>query len=83
MDGLTFEHDSRNTDPNQSGHRRARFRQGWLKAVEGDVYGDAALKELKWDNLGHRLGKIFGGTSEEMIEAQYDWRVRQQKNAKR
>ncbi len=83
MDGLTFENDARDTDPNKSGHRRARFRQGWLNAVEGDVYGDAALKELTWDNLGHRLGAIFGSASEEMIEAQYDWCVRQQKSEER
>ncbi len=80
MDGLTFEKDSRDTDPNKSGHRRARFRQGWLNAVEGEAYGGAALKELKWDNLGYRLWNLFGPTSEEMIEAQYDWCVRQQKS---
>lgn len=83
MDGLTFDKDSRDTDPNKSGRRRARFRQGWHNAVEGEVYGDAALKELKWDNLGYRLGKIFGPTSEEVIETQYDWCVRQQKSAGR
>lgn len=82
MDGLTFDKDVRHTDPNKSGHRRARFRQGWLNAVEGDVYGDATLSELSWDNLGYRLGK-FGPASEEMIEAQYDWCVRQQKHADR
>lgn len=80
MDGLTFDRDARHTDPNESGHRRARFRQGWLHAVEGRIYGDAALKELTWDNLGYRLGRIFGSTSEEMIDQQYDWCVRQQKN---
>jgi hypothetical protein len=80
MNGLTFERDVRNTAPNQSGDRRARFRQGWRNAVEGEEYGEAALSELLWDNLGYRLGKIFGPTSEEMIEAQYDWCVHQQKS---
>jgi hypothetical protein len=77
---LTFDKDAGHTEPNKSGHRRARFRQGWLNAVEGKEYGEA-LNELSWDNLGYRLGKIFGSTSEEMIDAQYDWRVRQQKSA--
>jgi len=80
-DGLTFERDVRNTNPNESEHRRARFRQGWLKAVSGEDYGDEALKKLTWDNLGYRMGELFGPTSEEMIEKQYDWRVRQQRSA--
>jgi len=81
MDSLTFDKDTRHTEPNKSGHRRARFRQGWLNAVEGKGYGDTALKELTWDNLGYRLGKLFGPASEEMIDTQYDWCVHQQRSA--
>jgi len=78
MNGLTFDEDHRDLDPNKSGHRRARFRQGWRNAVEGRVYGDEALKALAWDNLGYRLGRLFGDTSDEMIDEQYDWCVHQQ-----
>ncbi len=79
MSGQPFERDVRSGDPNESGHRRARFRQGWTKAVDGNVYGDAALGELTWDNLGYQLGKLFGETTDEMIEQQYEWCVRQQR----
>ena len=79
MNDQPFERDDRSEDPNESGHRRARFRQGWLNAVEGQVYGDAALDKLTWENLGYRLGKLFGETTDEMIEQQYEWCVRQQR----
>jgi hypothetical protein len=81
MDSLTFDKDTRHTEPNKSGHRRARFRQGWLNVVEGKGYGDTALKELTWDNLIYRLGKLFGETTDEMIEQQYEWCVHQQRSA--
>lgn len=80
MNDLAYDEDIRDTDPNKSGHRRARFRQGWRSAVEGRSYGDKALRELTWDNLGHRLGRLFGDASDEMIDTQYDWCVHQQKS---
>jgi hypothetical protein len=38
---------------------------------------------LTWNNLGWRLGYMFGPTSDEMIGAIYDWCVRQQQSTKR
>ena len=39
---------------------------------------DAALDQLTWENLGWRLGKIFGDASEELQEELYEWCVKQQ-----
>lgn len=79
VDRLTFDRDARSTDPDQNRHRQARFRQGWLKAANGEEYDYVSLKELTWDNLGYRLGKLFGETTDEVIEQQYEWCVRQQR----
>jgi hypothetical protein len=46
VDGLTFDRDARSTDPDQNRHRQARFRQGWLKAANGEEYDYTSLKEL-------------------------------------
>ena len=42
-------------------------------------YTPDTLKTLTWDNLGYRLGKLFGETSDELIEKIYNWCVEQQK----
>ncbi|GEM_PF-1092368 len=80
MDGLAFERDIRSTEPNESGYRKARFRAGWKKAVAGEHYGKETLKELTWDNLGHRLGRLFPDATSSRIDELYDWCVRQQGN---
>lgn len=76
--GLSFDFDDRDTNPDATGHRRARFRIGWRKATTGADYGETALKELTWDNLGWRLGKLLGPASDETINDMYDLCVRQQ-----
>jgi hypothetical protein len=78
MDGLNFEHDDRSTAPEQSGHRRARFFEGWRKAVGGESFEPETLRKLTWENLGYRLGKLYGPTDEPLIDEIYDWSVRQQ-----
>ena len=78
MDGLLFERDIRNADPDQSGHRRARFLDGWSNAVGGASYSGETLHELTWENLGYRLGKLFGPTDRDAIVELYEWCVRQQ-----
>lgn len=70
--------DVRHTDPNEDSRRRTRFKQGWRDAIEGQKYGPGAMQRLTWQNLGYRLGKVFGETSPEQIGAMYDWCVRQQ-----
>ena len=46
ISGQPFERDVRSEDPNESGHRRVRLRQGRTNTVEGKVYDDAALDQL-------------------------------------
>ena len=79
MNELAFERDLRSTEPNKTGHRRARFREGWRIAIAGECYTERTLKELKWDNLGYRLGKLFGNTSPRLVDELYDWCVSQQR----
>ena len=78
MRGRSYSADVRSTEPNVTGHRRDRFRQGWRNAVEGREYGSPVLNELTWDNLGYRLGRIFGETHPILIDVLYDWCVKQQ-----
>jgi len=75
--------DIRSIDPNATGHRRARFREGWAHAVAGREYGDDALSRLTWQNTGWRLGSVFGETSAELIDEAYEWAVLQQADSGR
>jgi hypothetical protein len=78
LDSLTYERDVRDSDPEQSGHRRARFIEGWRKAVEGRTFAPETLRELTWENLGYRLGKLLGPTDDQAVAELYEWCVRQQ-----
>jgi hypothetical protein len=57
--------------------RRRNFKQGWTRAVEGQEYQDV-LEELTWNNLGWRLGKMFGETPDDLREEILNWCVEQQ-----
>ena len=70
--------DIRTTEPNETGRRKARFREGWRKGAAGERYVESPLCELTWDNLGYRLGMLFSQTSPELVDDMYDWCVRQQ-----
>lgn len=70
--------DVRYDEPNDTAHREAQFRAGWKAAQSGQQYTDETLSRLTWNNLGWRLGYLFGPTSDEMIALMYDWCVRQQ-----
>jgi len=78
MNELRFDRDIRSKEPDQTAHRKARFREGWRRGVAGERYGEPSLKELTWDNLGYRLGALFSDTSPELVDELYDWCVRQQ-----
>jgi hypothetical protein len=56
--------------------RRGNFKQGWTRAVNGQEY-EGVLTELKWNNLGWRLGKIFDETPDEMRDQMFEWCVEQ------
>jgi hypothetical protein len=58
IDGLEYESDKRQ---NLTDGRRRNFKQGWTRAVEGQEY-EGVLDELTWNNLGWRLGELFGPT---------------------
>ena len=75
---LMFENDVRSTDPDASHHRKVRFRAGWSSAVTGHDYKAETLRSLTWDNMGWRLGKLFGETPDSQIDNLYDWCVEQQ-----
>lgn len=78
MNELAFVRDVRDTDPDQTAHRLARFREGWRNAVSGRPYTEKTLADLTWENLGYRLGKLFGETSPLLIDLMYEWCVHQQ-----
>ena len=70
----SFEVDNRQT-PDQA--RKREFRKGWEHSLDlEDGYSDKTLKKLTWNNLGYRLGKLFGDTPDKMREELYDWSVR-------
>ena len=70
---VEFEVDGRR-DP--SSGRKANFKQGWTRAVRDQEY-DEVLDKLTWNDLGWRLGKIFGKTPDDMRDEMYNWCVRQ------
>jgi exonuclease III len=74
--GLAYNEDVRQVDPDD-GYRRGRFKVGWNHAVEGVEMG-SALDRLTWENLGWRLGKLFGETPDDLQEELYQWCVDQQ-----
>jgi hypothetical protein len=78
MNELAFSRDVRVTDPDQTAHRLARFRDGWRNAISGQAYTEKTLGDLTWENLGYRLGKLFGETSPLLIDQMYEWCVHQQ-----
>jgi hypothetical protein len=71
MKGLTYISDIRDTDPDKSPYRRIRFKIGWDRGADGQVYGEAALEELTWENLGNRLGAILREAPPELQEEMY------------
>lgn len=77
LDGLTYYDDVRMVDPDAN-YRRGRFKAGWNKAINGAEMDDDVLVDLTWENLGWRLGKLLGDTSEELKEELYEWCVKQQ-----
>jgi len=60
-----FAVDVRHDDPNESGHRHAQFRLGWRRAVDDECYSEETLRQLTWNNLGYRLGALFGSTTDD------------------
>lgn len=77
-DGLAYETDVRTVAPDGNQYRGS-FKAGWTNAVNGRELNDV-LSRLTWQNLGWRLGKLFGDTSESLKEELYQWCETQQAN---
>jgi hypothetical protein len=71
MNGLTYTKDIRYTDPDESPNRLARFKVGWDRGADNYIYGEDALDELTWENLGNRLGAILCDAPPELQEELY------------
>ncbi|WP_208288439.1 hypothetical protein [Halobacterium sp. R2-5] len=76
--------DIRQEDPGSD--RQAAFKRGWTAAVKdlGDSdntskYGEGPPpEELTWDNLGYRLGSLFGETDDDLRQELFEWCVKKQ-----
>jgi exonuclease III len=78
MSIVNYTRDARDNTPDRDERRRAQFHMGWRRAVAGQTMQVSALDRLTWQNLGYRLGALFGATASELIDSHYDWCVRQQ-----
>lgn len=81
-DLINYDEDHRRDDLGPD--RQGAFKRGWGAAVKGNDessrYGDdPELTNLTWDNLGYRLGRLFGSTSDELKQELFEWCVAQQK----
>lgn len=78
---LTYESDSR-VDPDPDDERLDVFKDGWRKGANAELedFGENAHQELSWHNLGYRLGKLFGETSNVQQVEMYYWCVRQMRS---
>jgi len=76
---LEFQTDERGTEPSDRNYCETEFRKGWAYACDSKARPLSAeeLRQLRWKNLGYRLGRLFGITSDEMVGTVFDWTVRQ------
>ena len=80
-----YEDDERQENPGSD--RQGAFKRGWGAAVKGEEESsryndDPELKNLTWDNLGYRLGRLFGSTSPELKQELFEWCVDHQDESK-
>lgn len=67
---LSYQTDVRNAP---EGRRRGNFRAGWKDAAQREKqYKPSALNTLTWQNLGYRLGLIFGDIPDSEIDAAFN-----------
>lgn len=77
--------DIRQEDPGSD--RQGAFKRGWTAAVkdldgneDSSKYGDGPPPEtLTWDNLGYRLGSLFGETDDDLRQELFEWCVEKQR----
>lgn len=71
MQGLTYTNDIRDTAPDIDRTRLTRFKIVWDRGASGHIYGEDALDELTWENLGNRLGAILKNAPPDLQEELY------------
>lgn len=71
---LSYEVDNRS--PLDSDRERT-FHQGWQDAIDNGPYGEGKFNKLSWQNLGNRLGCLFGDVPDEMRDELMFWAERQ------
>ncbi|SEH52586.1 hypothetical protein SAMN05192561_104156 [Halopenitus malekzadehii] len=79
---VDYEDDKRQENPGSD--RQGAFKRGWGAAVKGEEDSsryntDAELTNLTWDNLGYRLGRLFGPTSDDLKQELFEWCAAHQK----
>ncbi|WP_439025459.1 hypothetical protein [Haloarchaeobius sp. DT45] len=73
---LMYEEDKRK--PLDSSRERT-FHRGWEDALEDGPYGEGTFESLSWQNLGNRLGCLFGDVPDEMRDELMFWAERQRR----
>ncbi|XGI84198.1 hypothetical protein ACEU6E_02820 [Halorutilales archaeon Cl-col2-1] len=59
--------------------RERTFHDGWDDALEDGSYTQGTLNTLSWQNLGNRLGCLFGDVPDEMRDELMFWAERQRR----
>ena len=62
-----------------NGDREGTFHRGWREAIEDGPYNEGTLNNLSWQNLGNRLGCLFGDVPKEMRDELMFWAERQRR----
>ena len=81
IDLVDHEEDVRQLNP--CSDRQGAFKRGWGAAVKGEdqpsrYQDDPNLNKLTWDNLGYRLGCLFGETPDDLKQEMFEWCVAKQ-----
>ena len=59
--------------------RERTFHQGWEDALDSGPYTEGTFNSLSWQNLGNRLGCLFGDVPDEMRDELMFWAERQRR----
>ena len=73
---LTYENDQRKPLDED---RETTFHRGWNDALDSGPYNEGTYNRLSWQNLGNRMGLLFGDVPEEMRDELMFWAERQRR----
>jgi hypothetical protein len=60
-------------------NRERAFHRGWQDAIDDGQYNESTFNQLSWQNLGNRLGCLFGDVPDEMKDELMFWAERQRR----